>query len=73
MSKYQRRKLWCVWDNLDDTIIAIDQPANVCAYLMGVSQSTFFSEKSRRLTKPDIPRRWTIMSSREIREDEEDE
>lgn len=70
MSKNQQRKLFCVWDNNDDTIIAIDQPADVCAALMGIGRDTFFSVKARN-KKQDAKRRWTIISSNDIESGDE--
>ena len=54
----KRRKLYSVWANDKyDTLIAIDLPAERCAWIMNVSVSTFrtyiFREK----------RKWTIMET----------
>ena len=59
VSANQRRKLWCVWDNKDDRIVAIDQPADVCAVL-----------KARMKSCPEAERKWTIINSKDIEEDE---
>ena len=69
MSANQKRKTFCVWDNSDDSVIAIDQPADVCASLMGIARETFYSVKARMKTHPETKRRWTIISSEGIKED----
>lgn len=69
MSANQKRKLWCVWDNTDDRIVAIDQPADVCAVLMGIGRGSFYSLKARMKSCPDAERKWTIISSKDIKED----
>lgn len=71
MSANQKRKLFCVWDNTDDSVIAIDQTSDTCAALMGVTRATFFSLKSRMSEKPDVQRRWTIINSNDIDKMEE--
>ena len=71
MSKNQRRKLFCVWDNTDDSVIAIDQTSDVCAALMGIARASFFSLKSRMQSKSDVQRRWTIIDSKDIDESED--
>ncbi len=72
MSRNQRRKLFCVWDNNDDSIIAIDQTSDVCAALMGIGRDTFFSLKARMKKRDaDAKRRWTIIDSRDIEESED--
>lgn len=70
MSANQKRRTFCVWDNHDDSIIAIDQPADICAALMGIGRDTFFSVKARMKAHPETKRRWTIIPSKEIKEDE---
>lgn len=70
MSRNQRRKLFCVWDNNDDSIIAIDQTSDVCAALMGIGRDTFFSLKAR-MKKQNAKRRWTIIDRRDIEESED--
>lgn len=71
MSKNQRRKLFCVWDNTDDSVIAIDQTSDTCADLMGIARASFFSLKSRMQSKSDVQRRWTIIDSKDIDESED--
>ena len=71
MSKNQRRKLFCVWDNNDDSVVAIDQTSDVCAALMGVARGTFFTLKSRMNAKTNVQRRWTIIDSKDIKESED--
>ena len=71
MSKNQRRKLFCVWDNTDDSVIAIDATSDQCAALMGIARATFFSLISRMKAKTDVQRRWTIINSNDIDEMEE--
>lgn len=70
MSANQKRKTFCVWDNHDDSIIAIDLPADRCAALMGIGRDTFFSMKSR-MKQRETKRRWTIISSKDIDESED--
>lgn len=71
MSKNQRRKTYCVWDNRDDSIIAIDQTSDMCAVLMGIDRETFFSMKARMKKNTDAKRRWTIINSKDIPESED--
>lgn len=72
MSRTQRRKLFCVWDNRNgDAVIAIDQTSDVCAALMGVARGTFFTLKSRMNAKTNVQRRWTIIDSKDIKESED--
>ena len=70
MSANQKRKLFCVWDNKGDVIIAIDQPAEICASLMGIERDTFYVFKARMKSHPESKRRWTIIPSIEIKEEE---
>jgi hypothetical protein len=72
MSRTQRRKLFCVWDNMNgDAVVAIDQTSDVCAALMGIARASFFTLKSRMNSKTDVQRRWTIIDSKEIIESED--
>ena len=73
MSATQTRKTFCVWDNRDDSIVAIDQPSDVCATLMGIGRDTFFSMKSRMKKVSEANRRWTIINSKDIESEDEEE
>lgn len=70
MSANQKRKLFCVWDNKDDSVVAIDKTSDECAALMGIERGTFFSLTSRMKEK-NVQRRWTIINSNDIDETEE--
>ena len=66
MSRY---KTFCVWRNSDDAIIAIDQPADVCALLMDIKLDTFYEFRAKAKHKKT---KWTILTSDELeREDEQ--
>ena len=71
MSANQKRKTFCVWDNTDDSIVAIDLTADTCAVMMGITRSAFFSMKARQKTYPYKRRKWTIIASTEIESEEE--
>ena len=43
---------------------------DICAALMGIGRDTFFSVKARMKAHPERKRRWTIIPSKEIKEDE---
>ena len=66
MSANQKRRTYCVWDNVDDSVIAIDLNADQCAMLMDIDRSTFYSFISRMKSHPECKRRWTIIDSNEI-------
>lgn len=59
------KKRYCVWKNGTDELIAIDEPANRCAELMWIPQSTFYIYLSR------CPKAWTIIRSEEIERENE--
>ena len=42
MTDDKRFNTYCVWNNLDDSIVAIDLPAKRCAELIGVTMSSFY-------------------------------
>ena len=43
MSANQRRILYSVWKNGTDEIIAIDETADKCAELMGITRQAFYT------------------------------
>lgn len=47
MSANQKRKLFSVWRNGTDEIIAISLPADKCADLMGISRQAFYTYLTR--------------------------
>ena len=61
-------KTFCVWRNSDDEIIAIDEPATVCAVRMGIMVKTFYEFKAKSKHKKS---RWTILASDEIESEDE--
>ena len=69
MSATQKRKTYCVWDNHDDTIVAIDETADVCAALMGIGRKTFYVF----CCSPERGTRWTIIKSTDIESEDEEE
>ncbi|MBQ1779376.1 MAG: hypothetical protein IIZ93_14575 [Acidaminococcaceae bacterium] len=66
MSKKQKRHLFCVWDNKDDSIVAIDLDADKCSANMGITRETFYSILCRIRSNPAAERKWTIIRSDEI-------
>jgi predicted DNA-binding protein (UPF0251 family) len=64
------RNLFCVWDNKDDSVVAIDLDADKCSANMGITRQTFYSMLSRIRANPDAVRKWTIISSSEIESEE---
>ena len=56
MSANQKRKLYSVWRNGTDEIIAIDETADKCAELMGISRQTFYKLMSKEADKWHIER-----------------
>ena len=67
MSANQKRKTYCVWDNTDDALIALDETADRCAELMGISRLTFYNY----VTRPKDT--WTVIPSDKIEGSIEDE
>ncbi len=69
MSATQVRQLYCVWRNKTDEVVAIDENADRCAELMGISRKAFYCYLSR------APKRehgmWTILRSKDIESEEE--
>lgn len=61
MSKNQKRKTYLVWRNGDDAIIAVDENADKCAELMGITRQAFYS-----CLKEDRCKKWTIIRSEEL-------
>jgi hypothetical protein len=59
------RKLYCVWENKSDRIIAIDLPAKTCAELMGIKPATFYVYATTDRSK------YTIIESSKITEEGE--
>ena len=55
MSGDKPHHFYSVWNNKDDSIIAIDETATVCAELMGITRQRFYAIHSRPTKK------WTIM------------
>lgn len=47
MSANQRRKLYSVWRNSTDEIVAISLPADKCAELMGITRQAFYTYLKR--------------------------
>lgn len=47
MSANQKRKLYSVWRNGTDEIIAISLPADKCAELMGITRQAFYTYLKR--------------------------
>ena len=68
-AKYRRRNTFCVWDNHDDSLVALDQPSDVCAALMKVPEKTFYIY----VCDPKRGTRWTIIRSKDIESEDEDE
>jgi len=66
MSANQRRKLYCVWNNITDRLIALDEDADKCAALMGVTRNAFYGYLSG---KPN--QTWTIIKSEEIESEDQ--
>lgn len=66
MSKHQKRKLYCVWRNGTDELIALDEDADKCCALMGVTRNSFYAYLSGKSNEV-----WTIVRSEMIeREDQ---
>ena len=61
-------KTFCVWRNKNDAVIAIDEPAQVCADRMGINIKTFYEFRAKTKKKPGA---WTILASNEIESEEE--
>lgn len=59
-------KTYCVWSNLDDSVVAIDLPMRKCIELMGISRNSFYSLVSRGGNGS-----WTVIRSEKISEDSE--
>lgn len=59
MSAHKKRKLYCVWKNGKDEIIAIDETADRCAELMGITRQAFYTY----VVRPNSV--WTIRKSEE--------
>jgi hypothetical protein len=47
MSANQKRKRYSVWKNGNDEIIAIDETADKCAELMGITRQAFYTYQKR--------------------------
>ncbi len=47
MSANQQRRLYSVWKNSTDEIIAISLPADKCAELMGITRQAFYTYLKR--------------------------
>ena len=61
MSANQKRKTYLVWHNGDDAIIAIDENADKCAELMGITRQAFYGYLNDKRCKS-----WTIIRSEEM-------
>lgn len=56
MSANQRRILYSVWKNGTDEIIAIDETAEKCAELMGITRQAFYTYNKRPVQQWHIER-----------------
>ena len=63
----KRFKTYCVWCNLDDSVIAIDLPMRKCIELMGIRQSSFY-----RLVSIGGNGMWTVIPSEKIGGDDDE-
>ena len=61
MSAHQKRQLYCVWNNLTDEVIAIDETADKCAKLMGITRNRFYGIVGGRITSV-----WVVIKSQDL-------
>lgn len=58
-TKSRKRMRYTVWDNKTDSVVAVDETADKCAELMGVSFHSFYNIVDRSAN--GLNKRWTIL------------